>query len=513
MYKFSVKLNLHERKEKAMDNDISTLESLKTKDETDIIELLPAAPLKYEKSNMLIYGRYKMSKMAQKTLAYALSTLRGRCFTDHDMEMGVSVNFTSAEIKSVLVNPNAARRGTLSRELKDIAASLHGTTIFIMDEEDGDFVSFPFIKTCKYKNDSFQITFHENMSPFLVNLDQKGNFTVLDVNHIKGMHSGYTIRIYEICKSLAYLAKAHNGIIIKKFDIIEFKLMIGLIDSESPAIRAITSQYKKDYYMIGQKIEELYEDSLKAIDEIDEKLRNASDMPLTTKQMDDYIKALQKSKKAHSEKITKIHMYRSVTELRRRVLEVAKKELSKMMDDGVVDVCFDYEMLKKNHTIYGFQMVVLTKEGRENYKKQKESNRQLSLYDYAHFNDSGSKKKKSTNKVDNPDSRKEMVYCKKEEVPDTLDMLESYFNTHSHKIRLTLKDMYKLACLVDSDIIIEKFEQMENAGDVRNPIGWMIAAIKENYQKPTDVPKRNSFSDFEQNTYNFDELEKDLLAN
>ena len=495
-----------------MDNDVNLMEQLEQVS-ADMTEFLPA-PLKYEKSNMLIYGRYNMSKMAQKTLAYALSTLRGRHFTKREMEMGISVTFTSSEIRQVLINPNAARRGSLSKELKNIATNLHGKTVFIT-EDDEDFVSFTFIKTCEYSNDSFKITFHENMSPYLVNLETNGNFTVLDLNHIKGMRSSYSIRIYEICESYAFRAKWNNGIFVKKFDLIEFKLMIGLIDSEDPDIRAITSRYKKDYNMIGSKIEELYETSLKKIDDINEKLNHVAELSMTEEEKATYIEALQNSRKAQSEKITQIHKYRSPTEFRRRVLEVAKKELDEMMDRGEVDVCFDFEMLTRNQSIYGFQMIILTHKGREIYRRQREeTNRQFTLYDYAHFKDTGlSRKEDSAKEEKAPEEQKTEEYRKKEDLLDTLDRIDNYLNSHPHKIQISLKDIYKLASFVDSDVFIEKFEQMENASDVRNPMGWMIAAIKNDYQKPSNGSKKNTFNQFTQNEYNFEELEKELLAN
>lgn len=495
-----------------MDNDATLMEQLESA-VTDMTEFLPAtlnsAALKYEKSNVLIYGRYNMSKMAQKTLAYALSTLRGRHFTKREMEMGISVTFTSSEIKQVLVNPNSARRGTLPKELKKIAANLHGKTVFIT-ADDEDFVSFTFIKTCEFSNDTFTITFHENMSPYLVNLEKSGNFTVLDLNHVKGMHSSYTIRLYEICESYAFRAKRKNGIFVKKFDLIEFKLMIGLIDSEDPDIQEITSRYKKDFNMIGNKIEELYETSLKKIEEINEKLNHVAEMNLTDEQKATYIEALQNGRKAQSEKITQIHKYRSPTEFRRRVLEVAKKELDEMMDRGEVDVCFDFEMLTRNQFIYGFQMIILTRKGRDIYRKQREeSNRQFTLYDYENFKDAGSPQKEG----DESEDQREEEYCKKEDLLVTLDRIDSYINSKPHKLQLAIKEIFTLARLVDSDVFIEKFEQMESASDVRNPMGWMVAAIKNDYQKPSKGKTNNAFNRFTQNEYDFEKLEQELLAN
>lgn len=52
--------------------------------------------------------------------------------------------------------------------------------------------------------------------------------------------------------------------------------------------------------------------------------------------------------------------------------------------------------------------------------------------------------------------------------------------------------------------------------DIENPTAWMISAIKNKYVQPKPIKGKasnNSFNNFEQNFYNFDELEKQLLDN
>ena len=41
----------------------------------------------------------------------------------------------------------------------------------------------------------------------------------------------------------------------------------------------------------------------------------------------------------------------------------------------------------------------------------------------------------------------------------------------------------------------------------------MMAAIENDYQKPSGGSKKNSFNDFKQNSYDFAELEKELISN
>lgn len=50
---------------------------------------------------------------------------------------------------------------------------------------------------------------------------------------------------------------------------------------------------------------------------------------------------------------------------------------------------------------------------------------------------------------------------------------------------------------------------------IQNVTGWLIRAVTENYQSVSKKPasKRNSFHDYQQRDYDFEELEKCLLAN
>lgn len=54
---------------------------------------------------------------------------------------------------------------------------------------------------------------------------------------------------------------------------------------------------------------------------------------------------------------------------------------------------------------------------------------------------------------------------------------------------------------------------LKSKTDIDNPTAWMISAIKENYKAPKAKKTANKFTDFNQNSYDFDELEKQLVDN
>lgn len=91
---------------------------------------------------------------------------------------------------------------------------------------------------------------------------------------------------------------------------------------------------------------------------------------------------------------------------------------------------------------------------------------------------------------------------------------------------LSIKDMRSIceAAGYDLDRIKKAYDASKDSPNISNFTGWMITAVKEGYQpgkcrktkaKTSSKSKksRNSFTDFEQNEYDFEELEKQLLHN
>lgn len=91
---------------------------------------------------------------------------------------------------------------------------------------------------------------------------------------------------------------------------------------------------------------------------------------------------------------------------------------------------------------------------------------------------------------------------------------------------LSIKDMRSIceAAWYDLDKIKNAYDASKDSPNISNFTGWMIAAVKEGYQpgkakktrskaSPKSKKTKNSFTDFEQNEYDFDELERQLLHN
>lgn len=125
--------------------------------------------------------------------------------------------------------------------------------------------------------------------------------------------------------------------------------------------------------------------------------------------------------------------------------------------------------------------------------------------------------------IDNKEKQKE-VSVPKMSPDDVLDAIMDMFD-----IRLKIKDVKAIAEAAEYDLekVKKAYEVMnKSSSDVDNVVGFIISAIKNDYdvvEKKKDKPdkkagkkskpSKNSFNEFEQNTYDFEELEKDLLAN
>lgn len=82
------------------------------------------------------------------------------------------------------------------------------------------------------------------------------------------------------------------------------------------------------------------------------------------------------------------------------------------------------------------------------------------------------------------------------------------------KESITDLDAKKLLSAAKSDInnIRAKYKIAEQESNIKNIVAWMLTALKEDYKTPVGKAKTSNFNNFEQRTYDFDDLEKKLLG-
>ncbi len=95
------------------------------------------------------------------------------------------------------------------------------------------------------------------------------------------------------------------------------------------------------------------------------------------------------------------------------------------------------------------------------------------------------------------------------------NVLDEIIEIIDEKLKLKEYRAIAEAANYNTELIKKQYEALEKKGtDIKNLVGYLISAVREDYE--TNVKKKlveNSFNNFEQNTYDFEELEKKILDN
>lgn len=317
-------------------------------------------PANYEKSNKLITGKSNMTLSEQKTVAYALRKLRDvqvlrpdHRFTEEEMRMGIKVEMSPKEfVREVFKGKNAT---SIGKVLSTIAAGLHSSTILLETEEGNsdNWKTYSFIKTCEYKDGIFSITFHEEASAYLVNLQDYGNFTLLDYNVVSELDSSHAVRVYEYIEK-EYRKQIARDRSLKKIefyvDMVEFKTSIGVIDPDNHKVKELLNAYPAP-----SNIRYNYKERIELMEKLADIDRN---MNTTTK--------LQRRQACK---------YNKFYEFRRNVLDIAKNQINSI---DFYNLAFDYEPVcaPGGKRVVGIRFTIYDK---KDYKTEKENYEQMEL--------------------------------------------------------------------------------------------------------------------------------------
>lgn len=196
--------------------------------------IVPYDNLFYAKSNALISSMYSATLLENKLMAISLSKL-----TESTSEgEGVIYSRMKASELAKLMNK---KNGSFYDQLKNTAQNMTGKVIGVNNEEKHTFDYIAVIIRSYYKDGVFTIEYNPHMRDYLLNL--KKNFTQLEYSEMLSFKSNYSFRLYELLKSEAYAPKGAVGAHKKRFKISysvsEFKLLIGIVNSNYDSVRRI----------------------------------------------------------------------------------------------------------------------------------------------------------------------------------------------------------------------------------------------------------------------------------
>lgn len=164
-------------------------------------------------------------------------------------------------------------------------------------------------------------------------------------------------------------------------------------------------------------------------------------------------------------------IYPLYADFKRRVIEQGQKELEKMSD-----ISFNFEEMRLGRKV-------------------------TSLKFYIHTNKSNNKAKEEV--CVTIDSDEEKLPTELISVVQTI-FKEKITGLQAKKLLDTAKG--------DINIIKEKYALTQNVAKIDSVVGWMLKAIKDDYQVPKGKAKTGTFNNYPQRVYDFDKLEKKLLG-
>ena len=168
-------------------------------------------------------------------------------------------------------------------------------------------------------------------------------------------------------------------------------------------------------------------------------------------------------------------VYPKYNDFKRFVLERTKKELKK-----VSDISFDFEEIKTGRKVTSLKFYI------------------------------------NTNKTKNKAIEEACVTLEgkytNEEEKHFIELINEVKSIFEEEISgMQAKSILDIA-KGDLNIIKEKYEIAKVTPGIKGIVGWMCDAIKRDYQQLKGKAKNGSFNDYEQRSYDFDELERKLLG-
>ncbi len=406
----------------------------------------------YSKSNNIINAKGTTSLMAQKLFAVGVQQAE----LEKSNGQLVSKLYTT-DLKKIF-NANGGSFYEHIRELaepeKDKPSLLDWRIVYTNDETE-EIEAINVVTDCKYSDGVLEMRYNNKVTKELYEL--KENYTQFSLEETIPLKSIYSYRIYEILKSeydkQSYIAHKRGE---NLDDAKPYVLSINLVDLKL-RLGIIDPNENRDIINALKKsnvdfdlIGKLAEDAAKEKRKKENKITDEED-----------------------DELKKAAKYSDYSAFRKNTILVAQKELAKK-----TSISFEFEPIKtgRGGKVVGIRFFIRSK----------------------------NKNKKTVIE------EKVLTQEEKEEFIDQINELVEF--------KAKIKDLRAIADASEYDFTkVEKaYEVLKNVkGGVENPTGFMIKAIKDNYELPSGGfgQKKNSFNNFDQNEYDFDELERKLIDN
>ena len=200
-------------------------------------EYLPQAD-DFQGPNILIGAKYQSTLLENKILALALSKADQIYYSE---KHNPTVQITAAEIRKAL----GIKSHSIYQELEPLAKSMTGRVMGITDPENNFFDFVSVIARAKYENGVFYISFNNELSDSIFNLEKR--YTLLSLKMLMSFKSVYSFRIYEILRSVSfqrthYAQRLLDGGYSFVMNVSELKLECGVVELSDREKRYLDSK-------------------------------------------------------------------------------------------------------------------------------------------------------------------------------------------------------------------------------------------------------------------------------
>lgn len=412
------------------------------------------------KSNKLIQAQYKGSALEEKIVYAALYAAQNKTIVE--TPEGFEVKISANELREM----TGVKNSSFYEKLKPAAASLARRVYSVEDPENDRFDYITLLSRCTYEKGEFKIVFNKTQKSLLMNLTS--NFTSLPVLMMK-IQNVYAFRLYELLKSECYYKKdvpreQRNNVFEITHSISELKLVLGVVDANSPEVRTILESKYPDFDLAVAKAKDsMYENAgnfirdviKKAVNEINEKL-------------DIYVEYKTKRFNRQLHEIVFTVDLNKIRNIDPKVKKLNEAELFEF--HSIVRELFNSEL--------GYSEIpLISKESGYDLEKIKAAKKALDNSKTVVENKVGFILKAMQENYDTIEDEVEIAEIKPEVYQRACDLLQDEFSE---------KDINAIIIAAEGDI--DKIKNAREIFDMQkkldNPTGWMISCIKENFDKP-----------------------------
>ena len=209
------------------------------------------------KANQLIGIKYRSSVLENQLIYLGmLKVQNGQYESQSD---GLYVSIQASEIRNLT---GRASKASLYNKLHSIALSMGSIRFGWKNDKEKSFEYTVLINKTSYSNGVFRLRFAKDIENYLLNLQ---TYTKLPSNIVMRFKKPYSFRLYETLKAQCYYPSGYNlpknYVFEYELSIAELKLIIGVVDVNEPNVKTYLStvkghdeEYEKAVEMSSQQL-------------------------------------------------------------------------------------------------------------------------------------------------------------------------------------------------------------------------------------------------------------------